>query len=248
MALKFLIHSFRHGVGRSTIAANLGCLMAAQGQRTAIIDTDVIAPALHSLFGLRENAFAATLGDFLDGRVSLAEAAYPIPDTDQKLHLISANPGPVMNRVALSVSQFERLNAGCSQLEQDLQLDALVLDTSPGLTHETLTALTIPDVFIFVLRHDRRDYQGTSVLIDVVRQFHAAGVGLIVNEVPLEFDLSEMKRELEKAYGCDVLAMLPYQQELMMLANRDIFVRHYPNHPIARQLQQVVAQLKLLAA
>jgi MinD-like ATPase involved in chromosome partitioning or flagellar assembly len=248
VGLKFLIHSFRHGVGRSTIAANLSSLMAAQEQRTAVVDTDMITPTLHTLFGIRESAFPHTLDDFLDGQVSLAQAAYPIPDSGQNLFLVSAHPGPMMNRTALSVQQFDRLNAGCEQFEQDLQLDALVLDTSPGLTHESLAALSIPDVFIFVLRHDRRDYQGTSVLIDVVRRLHAARVGLIVNEAPLDFDFAEMKTELEKIYGCEVLAILPYQQELMMLANQGIFVQQYPDHPFTTQLQRVVSQLASLAA
>lgn len=235
-------------MGRSTIAANLSTLMVAQGQRTAVIDTDVIAPTLHSLFGLREGAFTHILSDFLSGHASLAEAAYPIPNTNQNLFLVSANPGPMMNRTPLSVEQFEQLNVGCAQFEQDLLLDALVLDTSPGLTHESLAALTIPDVFVFVLRHDRRDYQGTSVLIDVVRRLHAARVGLIVNEAPLDFDFAEMKSELEKVYGCEVLAILPYQQELMMLGNQDIFVRQYPSHPFTLQLQMAVSQLTSLTA
>lgn len=243
MAVKFLIHSFRHGVGRSTIAANLSALLATQGRRTALIDTDVIAPTLHTLFGLRESAFTYTLRDFLSGQVSLAQSAYPVPDTDHNLFLVSANPGPMMNRTALSVQQFDQINAGCAQFEQDLQLDALVLDTSPGLTHESLAALTIPDVFLFVLRHDRRDYQGTSVLIDVVRQLHSTRVGLIVNEAPLDFDFAEMKTELEKIYGCEVLAILPFQQELMMLESQAVFVRQYPDHPFTRQLQQAVSQI-----
>jgi MinD-like ATPase involved in chromosome partitioning or flagellar assembly len=41
MAQVILIHSFRGGTGKSNAAANLAALLAAQGQRVAVIDTDI---------------------------------------------------------------------------------------------------------------------------------------------------------------------------------------------------------------
>ena len=40
------------GEGRSTVAANLACIFASSGMSVLLIDADMHAPSLHSLFGL----------------------------------------------------------------------------------------------------------------------------------------------------------------------------------------------------
>ena len=44
------IHSFRGGTGKSNTTANLAALLAAQGLRVAVIDTDINSPGIHVLF------------------------------------------------------------------------------------------------------------------------------------------------------------------------------------------------------
>ena len=48
------IHSFRRGVGKSSLIANLAVLLALQGRRVALIDTDFQAPSIHLFFGLSD--------------------------------------------------------------------------------------------------------------------------------------------------------------------------------------------------
>lgn len=54
MATIVSIHSFRGGTGKSNIAANLSTLLAAEGRRVGVIDTDIQSPGIHVLFGLDE--------------------------------------------------------------------------------------------------------------------------------------------------------------------------------------------------
>ncbi len=59
------IHSFRGGTGKSNLTANLAATLASQGQRVAIIDTDVQSPGIHALFGLEGDQITHSLNDFL---------------------------------------------------------------------------------------------------------------------------------------------------------------------------------------
>ena len=52
MAKIISIHSFRGGTGKSNMTANLAALLAAEGGRVGVIDTDIQSPGIHVLFGL----------------------------------------------------------------------------------------------------------------------------------------------------------------------------------------------------
>ena len=43
------IHSFRGGTGKSNTTANLAGLLAAEGRRVGVIDTDIQSPGIHVL-------------------------------------------------------------------------------------------------------------------------------------------------------------------------------------------------------
>ena len=80
---------------------------------------------------------------------------------------------------------------------------------------------------------------GTSVTVDVARKLNVPRMMLIVNKVPQVFDLDEARRRMEQSYGCDVIAVLPHSDEMMLLASSSIFVLQYPNHPVTALFQQI---------
>ena len=72
------IHSFRGGTGKSNITANLAAIIAQQGQRVGVIDTDVQSPGIHVLFGLDEEQMDKALNDYLWGKCAVEETAYDV--------------------------------------------------------------------------------------------------------------------------------------------------------------------------
>lgn len=48
------VASGKGGVGKSTVAVNLACALAALGHRTALLDADIYGPSQHIMLGLRE--------------------------------------------------------------------------------------------------------------------------------------------------------------------------------------------------
>jgi septum site-determining protein MinD len=59
------IHSFRGGTGKSNTTANLAAILAQQGARVGVVDTDIQSPGIHVLFGLHEEKIAYSLNDYL---------------------------------------------------------------------------------------------------------------------------------------------------------------------------------------
>ena len=49
------VHSFRGGTGKSNTTANISALLAVDGARVGVVDTDIQSPGIHVLFNLDES-------------------------------------------------------------------------------------------------------------------------------------------------------------------------------------------------
>jgi MinD-like ATPase involved in chromosome partitioning or flagellar assembly len=72
------VHSFRGGVGKSNVVANLAATMALQGKRVGIVDTDIQSPGIHVIFGLDEEKIQYSLNDYLWGYCQIQDTAYDV--------------------------------------------------------------------------------------------------------------------------------------------------------------------------
>ena len=248
MANTVLIHSFRSGVGRSNIAANVTYLAALEGYRVGVLD-GALDSSLPSLFGLVNQKTAFSFGDLLAGKCMSEQVVLRLSDQMNTnltgdVFFISGNFYDSTGAPRLNTpNDSELLNAGCQNLIETLNLDVLIIDAQPGLKNESLVPLTISDILLIVLRHDWCDYQGTSVTLDIVRQLNVPRIMLVVNEAPGSFSPTQITEEIEKKLGCQVAAVLPHIEELMVLGNQGIFACDYPNHPATGLFKQIAQKL-----
>ena len=135
------------------------------------------------------------------------------------------------------------LNDGFQSLIEVLNLDVLLIDTHPGLNEETLLSIAISDALAIIMRPDNQDYQGTSVTVEVARKLEVPRLVIVVNKVPQSFSEADVKARVEKAYNCEVAAVVPHSDEMMILASGAIFSMQYPNHPITEKLKAITAKL-----
>jgi len=246
MATIVSVHSFRGGTGKSNTTANLAALMAMTGRRVGVVDTDIASPGIHVLFGMGDTGAGRSLNDYLWGRCPIEETAHDVtanlgPNVRGKVLLIpsSIKAGEIA-RILREGYDVGLLNDGFRDLIAALRLDALLVDTHPGLNEETLLSMAISDVLVIVLRPDQQDYQGTAVTVEVARKLEVPCLRLIVNKVPAAFDVEEVRARVEQTYGCEVAAVLPHSEEMMVLASAGVFVARYPNHPLAALYRQAL--------
>jgi septum site-determining protein MinD len=249
MAKIISIHSFRGGTGKSNMAANVATLLAADGQRIGVVDTDIQSPGIHVLFGISQETVSRSLNDYLWGRCEIGAASYDVtPALDDRLpgrvFLIpsSTNPGDIA-RVMQDGYDVALLTQGIRNLTSELALDALIIDTHPGLNEETLLSIAVCEALAIVMRPDQQDYEGTSVTVSVARKLGVPRMVLVVNNTPTAFDFREVKERVENAYECEVAAVLPHATELMILSSRGIFALRHPDHPVTALYRQVAACL-----
>jgi len=243
------IHSFRGGTGKSNTTANIAALLARKGYRVGVVDTDIQSPGIHVLFNMNEEDMQYSLNDYLWGKCDIQQATYDVTpklngEIEGKIFLIpsSIKAGEIA-RILRQGYDVGILNDGFQEIIQKHALDYLLIDTHPGLNEETLLSIAISDSLIVVLRPDQQDYQGTSVTIEVARRLEVPGMMLVVNKVPSGFETEEVREYVEDIYNCQVAAVLPHSEEMMMLASGGIFVLQYPDHPISRRLSEAIDQL-----
>ena len=75
-------HSFRRGAGTSNLLASCAMLLAMDGKRVGIIDTDFEYPSAHILLGLPENKLEKTINDYLWGNIDCRAAVYDVTPAD----------------------------------------------------------------------------------------------------------------------------------------------------------------------
>ncbi len=244
------VHSFRGGTGKSNTTANVTAVLAAQGLRVGVVDTDIQSPGIHVLFGLDEEHMTNSLNDYLWGKCEIKDTAMDVtdslnlPPTQGRVFLIpsSINPGEIA-RVLREGYDVGLLNDGFQRLLEDLALDVLMIDTHPGLNEETLLSIAISDALAIIMRPDNQDYQGTGVTVEVARKLDVPNLVLVVNKVPQVFNIDEVQHHVEQTYGCTVGAILPHSDEMMALASAGIFVLRYPEHPMTARIERLARML-----
>ncbi len=254
------IHSFRGGTGKSNSTANVAVLLARQGLRVGVIDTDIQSPGIHVLFQCDPADFKHALNDFLWGRCEIQDAAVDVTgvarpdDVDEsafagRLFLVpsSLDAGDIA-RVLRDGYDAGVLGKGLRDLVGALDLDYLLIDTHPGVNEETLLSIAISDLFLLLLRPDAQDFQGTAVTLELARRLGVEEIKVILNKVPPGIDAGGLKARVESAYDVPVIAVLPLSHDVARLASAGIFVTRFPDHPWTIELENAVRELLAVGA
>jgi len=240
------VHSFRGGTGKSNTTANVAALLAAEGKRVGVVDTDIQSPGIHILFGLAGDQIQTSLNDYLWHGCPIQETAVVVtPDrAPGAVFLVPASTKPgEITRALREGYDAKRLTRGFRNLIDTLDLDVLLIDTHPGLNEETLLSLVIAHLVIVVMRPDKQDYEGTGIAIKVARSLNVPNLLIVVNKSPATLDAAALKNRVSEIYGCEVAAVLPHSDEMMNLASGGIFVLRYPDHSMTGQLREIVNRI-----
>ena len=244
------IHSNRGRTGKTNTSANIAALLAPDGARVCVVDTDINSPGIHVLFNLDETQMVHSLNDYLWGKCSIEEAAHDVTgyiggEIKGQVFLIpsSIKAGEIA-RILREGYDVGLLNDGFRDVVEKLNLDYLLIDTHPGLNEETLLSIAISNALVIILRPDQQDYQGTAVTVDVAKKLDVPKLLMLVNKVPSTLDPEDVRARVEQTYDAKVAAVLPHSDEMMSLASSGIFSIRFPDNSVTKGLRSLVEQLK----
>jgi septum site-determining protein MinD len=258
MARIVAMHSYRGGTGKSQTAANLAVLLASRGLRVALVDTDVQTPGVHVLFGLRPAEMPFGLSDYLVAACEIDETVYDLseilPLEPTGAGRMAEGPGALfivpsrvhittVVQVATRGYDIALLNAGLQHLRRELNLDAMLLDTHPGLNSETMLALAVADTLAIVVRPDQQEFEGAQVTRMLTLRATRPHTLVVVNMMPASADADEMRERALDAYGGDLAAVMPYSDTFAGLTGQELFVLRHPDHELTQLLHEIAENL-----
>lgn len=166
------ITSGKGGVGKSSIAVNLGITLARYGRRVCILDADTGLANVNILLGLRPGK---SLEHVLSGECPIEDIIMEGP------HGLCVIPGAsgISECVNLDPTRQRRLVHELARIEKDF--DYLLLDTAAGISETTLDFLSAAQQVLLVITPEPTSLTDAFSLLKLALRRHPVECQVVVN-------------------------------------------------------------------
>jgi len=234
---KILITSCKGGVGKSTVAANLGYALAFRGHRTLLVDFDLGNRSLDLILGC-ENKVLYDFCDLAKGRIDARRAV--IGDKRSSNLLFCAAPARYFGELdeASAAGAFK-------MLEDELELDFILIDTSGGADKSvSLSAPLCKEALIVTSQNPAaiRAAEKSGILLD---EYGVDEQRLIINcfDGPAKnsgrigiIDIIDMTRT-------PIIGVVPYENRLMLHQEKGVLAAETKRSNAAAAFSNIAARL-----
>jgi len=240
MSKVYTVISGKGGVGKTTIAANLGVSLARMRKKTVVVDADLAMGGVATILGLSE--IPVTLHEVLAGKGSIEKAVYSTHGLDvlPSGHTVSGFLRTDPKKLEGVVDKLKRT------------YDYVIIDSPPGLNKYSLAPLKNADEVLLVVTPDLPAVQTTAKLQSVIATYSANVRGVIVNRfrIPSFFPWlfgvkgSMEKGEIERRLKAKVLGVIPEDRAVIESMNmRSAIVIYRPKSSASKAINAIAKNL-----
>lgn len=250
------IHSYKGGTGKTLTSINLAATFANQGRKVSLLDLDFRAPSLHAPFKYMDSKY--WLNDYLNGVCEIDKTLIDLTDRYFKrgqLMVGLANPATEAIRdISAKDRKWEmralgRLLSLKNSLLNDMEIDYIIFDTSPGLQYSSINAIVAADIVLVVTTIDMSDVEGTRRMTHELYDLFEKKTGIILNKMPIEMlsspkDVDKIRENYEKLHGLPVIGVVPCFCDILRSGGTQLFVQEKPEHPFTKILAEIAAKVE----
>lgn len=242
----FAVASGKGGVGKSTIAVNLGMAMLEAQRRTMLLDADLGLANVDVLLGLQP---AANLSHVLEGKCTLSETIIEGPNG---LKIVPASSG--RRRMSeLTRSEHVGLIGAFSGLTDPI--DVMLVDTAAGLSNSVQTFCQASQEVLIVVCNEPASLTDAYALIKVLsRDCGIPRMQLIANRVKTPGEGREVYDNLCRVADrfldvtLNYLGHVPEDDKIVRSARQQRpVIDAYPGAPSAQAFRSIASKLLEIA-
>ena len=254
-------HSYKGGTGKSFLSLNTAAYMSKiEKKRTIIIDFDFRAPTLVHKFSPNINKIHF-LNEFLEGKYTIDDVIFDESsilenenNLDYVFNVAYASPNTRdISEMQIKTRQWQQkaltvLMGGLLQIKDSY--DIIIIDSSPGVTYDSLNAMSSSDAVILVATPDMVDIQGTvDMSTDIYPSLVKFGAqpGLVLNKIPWErenelYNTESIISKLKSEADLPVISKCACYCDSSLLHNA-ILVKENQNHNLITNIKEIVNHL-----
>ncbi|MEM7821273.1 MAG: P-loop NTPase [Candidatus Aenigmatarchaeota archaeon] len=205
------IVSGKGGVGKTTVASNLGIALSKLNKKVIIIDCNITSPHLAYYLGVKN--YSITLNDVLRNEVDIRFA----PIYQNGVMFIPCSK-ELKDVIKVEINGLKKYIERLSQIEE---YDFILLDSAPGLGKDAISVLKASEEIIFVTTPTIPNVYDMTRCAEFASQLGQKKFHIILNMVRnKKFELR--KEVAEDFFGVPVLGTIPFDENLMDSAAQGI--------------------------
>ncbi len=230
MGTSICIASGKGGVGKSTIAVNLGVALSKLGVNSIVVDGDVEGTSIGSLIGADPNL--PTIHDCLSGELDAEDAIVNFNGTSFLIGGI----------------EIEKLRNIDLDLFKDIidklmkKFDIVVVDCAPGLGVDTVSGISSCVTMLLTVTPDISSMINALKTVVVAEKVGCTLVGTLVNKSSSKYDIPD--DQISKVLGVKTVGRLCEDDEVKKaLSFGEPLVSYNPKSQFSLELMDVASKL-----
>jgi septum site-determining protein MinD len=258
MAKIIAVHSYKGGTGKTLLSLNLAVLYANRGKNVCLLDLDFRAPSLQSILKVKNAEY--WVNDYLNGVCNIKKVLVDLSKacTKRGRFLVGfANPSTeAIREMSAKDRKWEmkalgRLLSLKNSLLNDMHIDYIFFDTSPGLQYSSINAIVSADLVLVITGMDISDIKGTRRMIDELYDLFEKKTGLIMNKVFPDFLTSkghrqDLAKKLLNDTKLPIVDMIPCYCDILRTGGTTLFANENPDHPFVKILDRIATNIEKL--
>ncbi len=216
MTRVYVVTSGKGGVGKTTVAANVGVAMAKLGKRVLCVDADIGLRNLDMILGL-ENRIVYDVLDVLEKRVDFNKALVK-DKRGLPLWLLPANQ--TKNKDAIDIEKWVELLEGIKSSEE---YDFVIIDSPAGIERGFQIAAAPADIALVVVNPEVSSVRDADRVIGLLENMNKEEYFLVINRIKWDaVKKGEMLsvKDIVDILRAPLLGVIPEEKKLIDFTNR----------------------------
>ncbi len=216
MTRVYVVTSGKGGVGKTTVAANVGVAMAKLGKRVLCVDADIGLRNLDMILGL-ENRIVYDVLDVLEKRVDFNKALVK-DKRGLPLWLLPANQ--TKNKDAIDIEKWVELLEGIKSSEE---YDFVIIDSPAGIERGFQIAAAPADTALVVVNPEVSSVRDADRVIGLLENMNKEEYFLVINRIKWDaVKKGEMLsvKDIVDILRAPLLGVIPEEKKLIDFTNR----------------------------